>query len=76
MLQNQIWPLSAFLPYEAKQSTNEGRDVQAIQSRLDEYAQQSPNLSESAREDLAGKLIDVIQTIPIRPDFPDRKSVV
>ena len=70
MLQNQIWPLSAFLPYEAKQSTNEGRDVQAIQSRLDEYAQQSPNLSESAREDLAGKLIDVIQTIPIRPDFP------
>lgn len=68
MLKDHIWPLWTFVPFELKQSTNEGKNIDLCKakiSRLEEMPAGDPE-----KEALAGELIDELAALPARESFP------
>jgi len=67
-LKSNVLPLSSLLPFELKQSINEGKEIDFLEEKLRAYSQIENGHPD--KENMAGYIIDSLQELPVRKDFP------
>ena len=74
MLSDNIWPLSAFVPFELHQSINEGKITEVMKDKLAVFNE--IKAGDTEKENMAGAIMKELQGLPVRNDFPFKEPSV